>query len=131
MLIFSTKDLFVVCLPCRSVLTIRSPVWTLTSYPRNRVPSFAYLMPVLLSETSKCRDSRRNFFTCSRISVASRLDPMIPMRCQLDEALAAGFPIVLTLIHWPEPGVHLSIHRALHPIVQHDAIAGDTLGIPR
>jgi hypothetical protein len=40
----------------------------------------------------------------SRACVALRRQTRI---CQLDEELAAGFPIVLTLIHWPEPGVHL------------------------
>jgi hypothetical protein len=53
------------------------------------------------------------------------------MICQLDEELAVGFPIVLTLIHWPEPGVHLSIHRALHPIVQHGVCRANSVWIFR
>jgi hypothetical protein len=32
--------------------------------------------------------------------------------CQSTEALARGFPRVLALGRWPEPGVNLSIHRS-------------------
>jgi hypothetical protein len=53
------------------------------------------------------------------------------MICQLDEELAACFQAVLTLIHWPEPGVRLSTHQALHSIVRHDVCRASSVWIFR
>src|SRR5215813_11855004 len=106
------------------VMMIFPSLYRRTFCPRKSNPSSICVILVFSCESSSPR-SFKNSSTRGLTSFSSNSFELPVIICQLDEELAAGFRTVLALIHWPEPGVHLSIHQALHSIVQHHAIAGD------